>query len=100
MHFGVTLNDLGNLTNIVMKMVFYLSGIFYNIKERLTGRAGYYLLRGNPVAFLMSELRNVCICGKDLYLSGIIFWALIGIGLTSLGVHLIHKYENSYAKVI
>jgi len=100
MHFGVTLNDLGNLTNIVMKMVFYLSGIFYNIKERLTGRAGYYLLRGNPVAFLMSELRNVCIYGKDLYLSGIIFWALIGIGLTSLGVHLIHKYENSYAKVI
>ena len=28
MHFGVTLNDLGNLTNIALKMVFYLKILY------------------------------------------------------------------------
>ena len=45
MHFGVTLNDLGNLTNIALRMVFYLSGIFYNINERLKGKLRFFLLR-------------------------------------------------------
>mgnify|MGYP000563988523 FL=1 len=44
MHFGVTLNDLGNLTNITLRMVFYLSGIFYNINERLKGKLRFFLL--------------------------------------------------------
>ena len=37
MHFGVFIDDLKNLTKIVLKLVFYLSGIFYNINDRLTG---------------------------------------------------------------
>ena len=37
MHFGVFLNDLANLTNIGLKMIFYMSGVFYNIRKRLTG---------------------------------------------------------------
>ena len=59
MHFGVTLNDLGNLTNIALRMVFYLSGIFYNINERLQGAIRFILLRANPIAFCMNELRKV-----------------------------------------
>ena len=55
MHFGVTLSDLSNLTNIGLKMVFYLSGIFYNIKERLKGTLGFMLLRANPIAFCMNQ---------------------------------------------
>lgn len=35
MHYGVFIQDLANVTNIVLRMVFYLTGIFYNIEKRL-----------------------------------------------------------------
>lgn len=100
MHYGVTLNDLGNLTNIGLKMVFYLSGIFYNINERLKGKLGFVLLRVNPIAFCMNELRKVTVFGKLPSIEGLLIWLIIGIILCAIGVHVIHKNENSYAKVI
>ncbi len=100
MHFGVTLNDLGNLTNIALRMVFYLSGIFYNINERLHGTLKYLLLRLNPIAFCMNELRKVMLQNHLPSFTGLTIWLILGILLCALGVHLIHKNENSYAKVI
>lgn len=100
MHYGVTLNDLGNLTNIALKMVFYLSGIFYDINARLKGKLGFLLLRVNPIAFIMNELRKVAIYSKIPSFEGLAIWLIIGLGLCAVGIHVIHKYENSYAKVI
>ena len=57
MHYGVTFNDLGNLTNIGLKMIFYLSGVFYNISNRLKGRLANILLFANPIAFCMIPIR-------------------------------------------
>lgn len=100
MHFGVTLNDLANLTNIVLKMVFYLSGIFYNITERLNGHLAFFLLRLNPVAFLMNEGRKVLLYRSLPSFEGLLIWGLVGVLLCMYGIHVIHKNENSYAKVI
>ena len=100
MHFGVTLNDLANLTNIGLRMVFYLSGVFYNISERLTGTLSFVLLRCNPVAFLMHQGRRVLLEGALPSFQGMIFWLIIGLVLCAIGAHMIHKNENSYAKVI
>lgn len=100
MHFGVTLNDLANLTNIGLKMLFYLSGIFYNINTKIKGLPAFILLRVNPIAFCMNELRKVAIYGTLPSFIGIIVWLIIGLLLCLLGIHVIHKNENSYAKVI
>lgn len=100
MHFGVTLNDLSNLTNIGLKMLFYLSGVFYNINKKLKGKLAFVLLRLNPIAFIMNEMRKVVIYGKFPSYEGLLFWLLIGLTLTIIGIKIIHKNENSYAKVI
>lgn len=100
MNFGVTVNDLSNLTNIVMRMIFYLAGVFYNITERLKGRLAFFLLRLNPIAFLMNELRKVLLYQQLPSFKGLAIWLLISILLLAMGVHMIHKNENSYAKVI
>lgn len=100
MHFGVTLNDLSNITNIGLRMVFYLSGVFYNIRTRLSGTLSYILLRGNPIAFCMDELRKVLIEHKLPSFEGLAFWLIIGLILCFVGIKTIHKNENSYAKVI
>ena len=100
MHFGVKFNDLANLTNIGLKMLFYLSGIFYNLRLRLGGTIGFILLRANPIAFLMDELRKVMLECKAPSIEGLLFWLVVGIILSVIGIRTIHKNENSYAKVI
>ena len=100
MHFGVTLNDLSNLTNIALRMVFYLSGIFYNINQRLNGTLRYLLIRVNPIAFCMNELRKVMIQNLMPNFAVLFLWLIVGILLCMIGINLIHKNENSYAKVI
>lgn len=100
MHFGVFVEDLKNLTSIALKLLFYLSGVFYNINTRLTGNLKFLLLRCNPAAFLMNEFRKTMLYGKNPSFEGLAVWLVIGIILTVIGVKIIHKYENSYAKVI
>lgn len=100
MHFGVFVEDLGKLINILLKLLFYLSGVFYNISTRLSGTLKYILLRSNPMAFLMDELRKSFLYAKAPSFEGLLFWFIIGIILFSIGIHIIHKNENSYAKVI
>lgn len=100
MNFGVYVNDLSNLIHIVLRMVFYLSGVFYNIREKLDGLLRFFLLRGNPIAFLMDELRKVTLEGRLCSFTGLSFWFVMGIILCIMGIRIIHKNENSYAKVI
>ncbi len=100
MHFGVTLNDLSNLTNLALRMIFYLSGIFYNIRQRLKGTLAFIMLRFNPIAFCMDELRKVMLESKLPSFEGLSFYFLIGIILCFIGIKIINKNENNYAKVI
>lgn len=100
MHYGVLLNDLANLTRIGLRMIFYLSGVFYNIRLKLEGTLQYILLRANPIAFIMDETRKVLLEARNPSFEGLLFWLVIGIILNIIGIHIIHKNENSYAKVI
>ena len=34
-HFGVFVQDLSNVINIVLRLLFYITGIFYNVETRL-----------------------------------------------------------------
>ena len=100
MHYGVYLSDLVNLTNIFLKIVFYFSGVFYNIQMRVNGVLRTLMLKVNPVAFIMHEARNVCIYNRSPHFILLILWCLVGFILCRYGISVIHKYENSYAKVI
>ena len=59
MHYGVFIQDLANVTNIVLSMVFYLTGIFYNIEKRLPAKYTGILMKGNPMALVLSGIRTV-----------------------------------------
>ena len=101
MNYGVILSDLSNLVTILLRMIYFLTGVFYNISERLgPGLIRYLLLRVNPIAFLMDGARKALLWGETPSLVGMAFWGVISIALCAIGVHLIHKNENSYAKVI
>ena len=63
-HFGVFFNDLKNLTNVGLRVLFYMSGIFYVITDRVNEAVATLLLRINPIGFL-----DRCLPGKPCILS-------------------------------
>ena len=100
MHFGVFVEDLANLVNVFLRLVFYLSGIFYSIGKRVHGIYGAILLKCNPVALIISNMRDVMLYDtKPMYLL-LLVWLLIGLAVSWIGIKVIYKYENSYVKVI
>ena len=100
MHFGVFVEDLENIITVVLKLLFYMAGIFYNITKRIDDVFLATLLeKCNPIAFIISELRNVMLyeTQPDLVTLGI--WFVVGLVLSVIGIRIVYKYENSYVKV-
>lgn len=99
LHFGVYVEDLSNVVAIVLRFVFYLTGIFYNIEKKIPGW-GTELNSYNPLAFLITAMRN-CMIYKKTPTWGLLFiWFLVGLFISVWGVRRIYREENSYVKVI
>ena len=100
LHIGVFAEDMTNLTNIALRLLFYLSGIFYNIDTINNAVYRSILLDLNPIANLIYNMRSVL-----MYCSGpvgmwTLLWFFIGLGLCALGINTVYKYENTYVKVM
>lgn len=100
LHFGVFIEDLSNVVNIGLRLLLYVTGIFWNIDARLPAPYNYYLGRMNPLAFLLTSMRNSLIYGKKPNLLLLFIWFIISLIICALGVRTIYKNENSYVKVI
>lgn len=100
LHFGVFVDDLYNVMNVVLRLVFYMSGIFYSIGDRVPEPFKSILLKCNPVSMLMESSRQCMIYSGAPYRKLILLWGTIGLLLCILGIKLIYKYENSYVKVM
>ena len=99
-HFGVFVEDLSNVVNILLKLVFYFSGIFYSVSKRIPAPYGSIMATINPAAFFIEESRKVLLYGINMNLGVYAIWLSIAIGLCVIGVRLIYKNENSYVKVM
>lgn len=100
MHFGVFIEDLYNVVNVVLRLVFYLSGIFYSISKRVDEPYSTILLKWNPIAYIMQSLRECMIYDTVPDQKWMLIWLVMGLLLSAIGVRTIYKYENSYIKVI
>lgn len=99
-HFGVYIYDLTYVIGIVLSFIMYLSGVFYSIEGRLPGTLGKAIGKFNPVAFFISSMRDILIYKKMPSFQWLLIWCIISIVLAFVGITLIHKNENDYAKVI
>lgn len=99
LHFGVYVEDLSHVIKIVLRLMMYLSGIFYNIESRIPEYSAI-LEKANPAAFLIASMRQSLIYKSTPNLKILAIWFLIGIVLSLIGVGIIYKEENSYVKSI
>lgn len=103
MHFGVFVEDLLNVVTVGLQLVFYMSGIFYDIVDRLEKSHPAIcnlLIYGNPVALIMTDIRNTLLYGGQPHYLALGLWLVISLVISCIGVKIIYKYENSYVKII
>ncbi|MBE5881000.1 MAG: polysaccharide ABC transporter [Lachnospiraceae bacterium] len=100
LNLGVFVSDLANVVVVLLKLVFYMSGVFYNIQTRVPEPYNMILLYGNPIAGLLQGARNCILYGTSPYYDMLGIWFVISVVLCIVGVRSIMKYENSYVKVI
>jgi len=100
MHFGIFVEDLSNIIDVLFRLVFYMSGVFFSITTRIPAPYSDIMLKVNPMAYLIDEFRNVLLFGNSIHFGIYFMWLAIGLVLSYIGIRIIYKYENSYAKVI
>lgn len=100
-HFGVFVEDLSNVINIAFRLLFYMTGVMFNIETRIDNPVyQHILLYWNPIAMLMHDMRNVLLYKKPPCWEGLLIWTGVGLILSVLGIRQIYKNENTYVKVI
>ncbi len=100
LHCGVYIDDLSNIVNVLLRLLFYLTGVFFNPEKQLEGLVRYLLIRLNPTCYIVTSLRNTMLYGRSPILSWFVLWCAIGLLLSALGIHLIYKYERRYVKSV
>ena len=100
LHCGVYAQDLENVMTVVLKLTFYLTGIFYSLPKRIPAPYGKILLYVNPAAVMINELRNAVLYATVPNVPLLMFWFLFGIGVTIFGIKLIQNNEQTYVKAV
>lgn len=100
MHYGVYVSDLGYITGIVLSMLMYFTGTFYDVAKRIPKPYGELLVRLNPVAFLISSMREAMLYQTAPAVGLLVLWGAVSVILIALGAFTIYSNENAYVKMI
>lgn len=100
MHFGVYIQDLSNVINIVLRLVFYFTGIFYDVEKRIPAPFKYWVLRINPLAAFITEARYALLYGRITHWGLLYAWLAVSALLCVVAIRVVYKNENGYVKVI
>ena len=100
LHYGVYIDDLSYATDIALRMLMFLSGVFYELKVTLSEPLGTMVLCLNPVALLIDTMRNALVYKQITNIPLLCIWFLISLILCCIGIHIVYRNENSYVKVV
>lgn len=100
LHYGVFIDDFSYAVGIILSMLMFLSGTFYDVLTTLPEPLNMIMICCNPVAMLIDVMRNALLyrTASNLMLLGI--WFLISLITCCIGVHIVYKNENGYVKVV
>ena len=100
LHYGVYIDDLSYATDIALRMLMFLSGVFYELTVTLSEPLGTMVLCLNPVALLIDTMRNALVYKQITNIPLLCIWFLISLILCCIGIHIVYRNENSYVKVV
>lgn len=100
LHYGVYIDDLGYAVGILLQMMMFLSGIFYDVITGLSVPLNVMMLVLNPVSMFVDTMRNALLGNVMANVPLIGIWTVLSLLLGYMGVHIVYKSENGYVKVV
>ena len=100
LHFGVYVDDLSYAIGILLQMLMFLSGEFYDVLTSLPVPINIMMMCLNPAAMFIDTMRNALLYNTVVNLPLIGIWLVIAILLCYIGIHIVYKNENGYVKVV
>ncbi|MCR5046596.1 MAG: ABC transporter permease [Treponema sp.] len=100
LHFGVFIDDLAYAVGILLNMLMFLSGIFYNVMTTLPEPLNVLMMTFNPVALFVEVMRSALLSNTIANLPLLGLWTLVSLLLCYIGVHIVYRNENSYVKIV
>ena len=100
LHFGVYVDDLSYAVGILLNMLMFLSGIFYDTMTTLPEPLNAVMMCLNPLAVVIDTMRNALLYETAANLPILGMWFLVAVILCFVGVHTVYKNENSYVKIV
>ena len=99
LHIGVYLPDIKKVTSVLLRLLFYISGVFYTLDSRIQGNFGNLILKINPVGSLFHEARNVLLYSIDMSVLPVVLIFVLSVILSVSGIFVVTRYEQHYIKV-
>lgn len=100
LHFGVYVDDLSYAVGILLNMLMFLSGIFYDTMTTLPEPLNAVMMCLNPIAVIIDTMRNALLYNTAANLPVLGVWFIVSVILCGIGVHIVYKNENSYVKIV
>lgn len=100
LHYGVYIDDLSYAVGILLQMLMFLSGIFYDVITGLSLPLNVMMLSVNPVSMFIDTMRNALLYNVVANVPLIILWTILSLLICYIGVHIVYKNENGYVKVV
>ena len=100
LHYGVYIDDMAYAVGILLNMMMFLSGIFYDVMTGLPQPLNILMLCLNPVAMSIDTLRNALLYNTAANLPLLGIWLTVSLLLCCFGVHMVYRNENSYVKIV
>lgn len=99
-HIGVFISDAVNIMNVILRFLFYVSGVLFAIGDVIPEPFQTIMLHTNPVAFLIQAYRDIILSHQfpSVYYLG--YWFGVGIILILISISIMYRYENTYVKVV
>ena len=100
MHLGVFVEDVSYLSNVLLTLMMYFTGIFWSVEKRLPAPLGQIASQANPVALCITIARNGLLYGMNSMNWPFYAWFIGALLLCYGGTWLIYANENTYVKVL
>lgn len=100
LHYGVYIDDLSYAVGILLQMLMFLSGIFYDVITSLPTPLNDMMLCVNPVSMFIDTMRNALLNNLVTNVPLIVIWLILSVLISYIGIHIVYKNENGYVKVV
>lgn len=100
LHYGVYIDDLSYAVGILLQMLMFLSGVFYDVITSLPAPLNDVMICINPVAMFIDTMKNALLNNLVTNVPLVVIWLVLSVLISYIGIHIVYKNENGYVKVV